>query len=450
MTTTDLLTATEAAKILGVSVGVVTRLSNQGRLRFEQVGARKVFRKSDLFELLNRDNLIQNPQDHYRKESFNPKLKAISFFSGAGGLDVGLENAGIESILYCEMNKECRMTLAKNRPNAALIGDISKFDGKKIREYARLDDDEEVDIMHGGPPCQAFSTAGARRAFDDARGNIFLQFLKIAKELRPRYLVIENVRGLLSTPFPLAPGGKPIKGGALKKVLDELDQMNYSTSFNLYNSANFGAAQIRERVIIIAKREGAAAPFLTPTHSDEEKWGLKPWVTFDEATAHLEGTEHDHLQFPERRLQYFRMLKEGQYWTSLPSDVQAAAMGKAYGLTGGRTGFYRRIAGNRPSPTLVTSPIMPATDLCHPRELRPLSAQEYKAVQGFPETWWIAGSTREKYRQIGNAVPVKLAEAIGRTLINDMTGNDFESSKWDSFPYSRYRLTSSRSWKYPG
>lgn len=445
--TPALLTAQEAARHLGASSSVVTRLSNTGQLAFDTVGARRVYRSQDLDAYLRRANLTAAPTDKERADAPLPSVVGLSFFSGAGGLDLGMEQAGVPSVLYCESNRECRMTLHHNRPDAALVGDISTVTADDVRAMARLPRDREIDVMFGGPPCQAFSTAGARRAFDDDRGNVFLRYLTLARQLRPRYLIIENVRGLLSTPFPLRPGGEPVRGGAMAKVINELDDMGYGVTFNLYNAANYGAAQIRERVILIAKRDGTRMPFLTPTHSNDEQWGLPSWRTFDDATRHLEGTEQHHSQFPEKRLRYFRMLSAGQCWNALPKDLQAEAMGKAYRLGGGKTGFYRRIAGDRPSPTLVTSPTMPATDLCHPRHLRPLSVEEYKAIQGFPDDWWIAGSVTDSYRQIGNAVPVELGEAIGAALLADMRGQSPAAEMdWTGFPYSRYAKTSHVTW----
>lgn len=443
----QLLTGVETAKLLGCSPAVVTRLANSGELPFERLGRRKCFRRADVVRYLRDHNLVEAPQDHPRISCDLPDIIGLSFFSGAGGLDLGLEQEGVESLLYCENNRESRMTISMNRPKSALVGDISKVTADGVRNYARIPEGRQIDVMFGGPPCQAFSTAGARRAFDDERGNIFLTYLDLASELQPEYLVIENVRGLLSTPFPVERGGAPIKGGAMRMVLARLEEMGYGVSFNLYNSANYGVPQIRERVILIAKRNGDILPWLEPTNSNDDKWGLPPWRTFDEATAHLKETEHQYNQFPPKRLKYFSMLGEGEYWTSLPKDVQPIAMGKAYELTGGRTGFYRRLNGSRPSPTLVTSPTMPATDLCHPRELRPLSVQEYKAIQGFPPEWKIAGKTSDIYRQVGNAVPVALGRAIGRTILADKAGTLLEKKEFRDFPFSRYRVTNHNLWK---
>lgn len=440
-----LLTGKEAAEYMGVSPSVITRLSNTGKLDCISVGARKAFKQSTVDSYLAQHNQEHAAADHCRKSTELPKIVALSFFTGAGGLDLGMEAAGIHSLLYCENNRECRMTINHNRPDAALIGDINQYEALDILRLANIPESRDVDVMFGGPPCQAFSTAGARRAFDDARGNVFLRFLKLAADIKPRYLVIENVRGLLSTPFPTEEGGKPVRGGAMRVILNKLDDMGYAVSFNLYNAANFGAAQIRERVVIIAKREGQPAAWLTPTNSSDAAWGLPQWNTFREVTKNIEQGSQHYIQFPEKRLKFFRMLKAGEYWTSLPKTAQREAMGKALDLGGGKTGFYRRLAWDRPSPTLVTSPIMKATDLCHPDELRPLSIEEYHVIQGFPDDWWIAGELSDIYRQIGNAVPVKLGEAIGQALINDMNGIP-NKSDWDDFPYSRYTHTSNKTW----
>lgn len=446
----NLLTKTEAAQQLGVSPSVITRLINTGKITTQTVGKRTVISRDALETYLTSANLIPAPNDRKRLEHSAQKPISLSFFSGAGGLDLGLERAGFTSLLFCENYREARMTISRNRPNAALLGDISSLTASSIRDAASIEE-SDIDVMAGGPPCQAFSTAGARRAFDDPRGNVFLKYISLAAELRPKYLVIENVRGLLSTPYPLEAGDQPAKGGALALILRHLNEMGYTATFNLYNAANFGSPQIRERVIIIAKRDGEAAPWLTPTHSNDaywqEKFGLQPWRTLRDALDQIPAnTNHLHTQFPEKRLKFFKLLSAGECWTSLPEELKPEAMGKSYGLTGGRTGFYRRLSFDRPSPTLVTSPTMPATDLCHPTELRPLSIQEYKEIQGFPQDWWIAGSPTDIYKQIGNAVPVELGEAVGIAIRNDMEGK-VPAAEFANFPFSRYKNTNQETWQ---
>lgn len=441
------LSTNDVAEMLGVTPQTVTRLARSSSIPCSIIGGRRLFEQADVIKYLNQKNLCFAPKNHPRLEDSVTDITAVSFFSGALGLDLGMERAGIKALLFCENDTKCRMTIESNRPGTALLGDINRVTAAEVYKFAGVNPARGIDVMFGGPPCQAFSTAGARRAFDDARGNVFLKYLSLAAEIRPQYLVIENVRGLLSTAYPMELEGKPVHGGAMNAVLRRLDAMGYGVSFNLYNAANFGAPQIRERVVLIAKKNGERVSWLTPTNSDDPSWGLPAWKTLGSVMENL-PEEHHYIQFPEKRLEYFRMLKEGDYWKNLPVDIQEEAMGKAYRLSGGKTGFFRRLRRDRPCPTLVTSPTMPATDLCHPLEDRPLSVEEYRAIQGFPRDWIIRGDITDIYRQIGNAVPVALGEAIGKTIIADIKGQpispDFD---YAHFPFSRYRNSSDATWK---
>jgi DNA (cytosine-5)-methyltransferase 1 len=379
----------------------------------------------------------------------NNDFIALSFFSGAMGLDLGLEQAGIHTRLVCEYDKWCQQTINTNRPNLPLISDIWNYDAKLIRKAAGLRHNQTIDLVHGGPPCQAFSTAGTRKSFEDQRGNVFLHFLEIALDLNPRYIVIENVRGLLSAPLQHRPhrlrdGLQPLvnrekAGGAIKLVIEILKSAGYSVSFNLYNAANFGSPQIRERVVMVCSRDGKRVQYLSPTHAENGAFDLLPWATFREAVSGLPG-EHHHVEFPEERLIYYRMLGPGEYWKHLPPEMQIEALGKSYFSGGGKTGFFRRISWDRPAPTLVTHPAMPATDLGHPEEDRPLSVEEYKRIQEFPDTWAIAGSVIQQYKQIGNAVPLSLGRAIGNVLLANDRGIELPIPP--GFRFSRYRNTS--------
>jgi DNA (cytosine-5)-methyltransferase 1 len=386
------------------------------------------------------------------KESF----LALSFFTGAMGLDLGLERAGISTVLASEIDEPTRKTIAGNRPGIELIGDLRNYTAKEIRRLAKLPPKREIDLVFGGPPCQAFSTAGKRQAFEDQRGNVFLKFIDLILDLQPRYAVIENVRGLLSAPLAHRPHSHrghtfpPLtsteeRGGALSFILEMLRVGGYEVSFNLYNSANFGAPQIRERVVVLCSRDGQRLPYLSPTHSRDDQFRLKPWRTFREVTSTLPKTPCDHVRFPEKRLRFYRMLKEGQNWRDLPEELQHEALGNSYFSGGGKTGFLRRLAWDKPSPTLVTHPAMPATDLAHPEEDRPLSVQEYKRLQEFPDSWKVVGSLTDQYRQLGNAVPTSLGLAIGKLLLAHDAGRKIKNIP--EFPYSRYRGTDETSWQ---
>ena len=168
-------------------------------------------------------------------------------------------------------------------------------------------------------------------------------------------------------------------------------------------------------------------------------------MTFKQAVKDLNTDEQEFIKFPEKRLKYYRLLTAGENWKSLPEELQKEAMGKSFYSGGGKTGFLRRLAWNKPSPTLVTHPAMPATDLAHPDDNRPLSVAEYKRLQQFPNKWEIEGSLLDKYKQIGNAVPVGLGYAIGKHLLKLMNGEEIQN--FDGFKYSRYNRTSDREWR---
>ena len=441
----NLLTIQDVADKLKVTPQYARKLIKEEKLRATKLGSQWVVNSDDLDKYIQEYDVIIEPDDHARGNGDIPEIVALSFFSGAMGLDIGMKNGGISALLACEFNKYCRMTIAANEPNIALIGDINKYEPDEILRMANIPEGRNVDVIFGGPPCQAFSTAGARRALADERGNVFLRYIEIVEKIRPTYVVIENVRGLLSAPYPYKDITEPIKGGALCVILDRLKEAGYTISFELYNAANFGAPQIRERVVMIGKLGGAKVPYLSPTHDESGRYGLLPWITLREAVEDIEDKPHHYVEFPEKRLKYYRMLKEGQYWKDLPKDVQEEAMGATLKLGGGKTGFFRRVAFGRPSPTLVTDPTMPATDLCHPIENRPLSVEEYSRIQGFPDDWEICGPINEQYKQIGNAVPIKLGEAIARTIIADMNGEVLPVYK--GYAFSRYKNTSDITWQ---
>ena len=384
-------------------------------------------------------------------------INNLSFFSGALGLDLGFESVGINPLITCDYDKHCRNTIFLNRPELPVLEDILNYTASDIRKTAGLKKGQRPTIVSGGPPCQAFSTAGKRRAFNDPRGNVFLYFIDLALELDPEYIVIENVRGLLSAPLQHKPHSERVErnspvsleetpGSALAYVVNLLESGGYNLSFNLYNAANYGVPQKRERVILIGTKNKNKVPFLRPTHSEDGVFDLKRWVTFVEAVHDLNNSEMTGLSFPEKRLVYYRMLKSGQYWKDLPSEeIKMKALGKSYFSGGGKTGFLRRLDWDKPSPTLVTHPAMPATDLAHPEEDRPLSIQEYKRIQQFPDDWMLAGGITQQYKQLGNAVPVGLGAAVGKTILDHMN-NEVISDNLMGFPYSRYKYTDDESW----
>ena len=446
----------DAAKQLGVSPQRIRTLCREEKVLSEKIGGTWIVDQQSLDELsLTSSHKIVEDHPAYNMKIQRPKRPiALSFFSGAMGMDIGLENAGFDIRLACEVDKYCRQTIALNKPDTALLGDINDYDASDVLQAANLTSKDDIDLIVGGPPCQAFSTAGKRQGFNDDRGNVFLKYIDLALSLNPKYLVIENVRGLLSCPMEHRPHEQrgddypdlsedEMKGGALNFIISKLKKSGYGYSFNLYNAANFGTPQTRERVIIICSRDNVTPPYLQPTHSENADYGLPKWRTLKPQIKSI--TQHEHLNFPEKRLKYYRLLKPGQNWRSLPVELQKEAMGKSFYSGGGKTGFLRRLAWDKPAPTLVTHPAMPATDLAHPTEDRPLSIQEYKRIQEFPDNWVLAGPLIQQYKQVGNAVPVSMGMAVGKlikALINKESVTPFLN-----FKYSRYKNTATQEWE---
>ncbi len=445
----------EASVILKISSQRIRELCRAGAIESQKIGGTWVLSSQSVNRYgIKTSHMVVEDHSIIESQKRSKKPIALSFFSGAMGFDIGLERAGFDIRLACEFDKHCRQTISLNKPNTALLGDIINYSKNDVLKAAGLSTSDDVDLIVGGPPCQAFSTAGKRQAFNDERGNVFLKYISLSLEIRPKFIVIENVRGLLSCPMEHRPHNQrgkdfpdlskdELKGGALNFVLSQIEKAGYKFSFNLYNSANFGTPQVRERVIIICSRDGDTPPYLEPTHSEDGSFNLPKWRTFRSCVQGIH--QHHHLNFPDKRLKYYKLLKPGQNWRNLPSDLQLEAMGKSYYSGGGKTGFLRRLSWDKPSPTLVTHPAMPATDLAHPIENRPLSIEEYKRVQQFPDDWELAGPLIQQYKQIGNAVPVGLGQAVGKLLIKLIDGK--EVKLFEGFKFSRYKNTSHTDWK---
>src|SRR5690554_3216076 len=319
-----IITIKDTAQILNLTSQQVRNLCRENKLEAEKIGATWILTREivENYKSINNCGITDDKSFEQMEVTENSLFKqpvALSFFSGAMGLDLGIEKAGFKTLLACEVDKACRKTILKNRPKLALIGDINDYSADDIRKKAGLSNQDEIDLVVGGPPCQAFSTAGNRKGFNDERGNVLITYINRIVELKPRFAVIENVRGILSASLKHRPHDqrgkdfpplemRELKGGALLFILNELRDNGYAISFNLYNSANFGTPQKRERVIIVASRDGERLPYLTPTHDEKGKFGLPVWKNFRSAVENLPKSGLNHLNFPEKRIKYYKML----------------------------------------------------------------------------------------------------------------------------------------------
>ncbi|MBN4081986.1 DNA cytosine methyltransferase, partial [Beggiatoa alba] len=201
------ITIKEAADLLNISVQRVRTLCRSKAIPAKKFGRSWIIDSNNLkyYGIKSAHMIAEDHPSYDATSEANNKPIALSFFSGAMGLDLGLEKSGFDIRLACEVDKFCRQTIALNKPNMALLGDINLYSKNDILDAAGLNDSDDIDLMVGGPPCQAFSTAGKRKAFNDDRGNVFIKYIDLALELKPKYLVIENVRGLMSCPLEHRP-----------------------------------------------------------------------------------------------------------------------------------------------------------------------------------------------------------------------------------------------------
>jgi len=368
----------------------------------------------------------------------------FSLFTCGMGMDLGFEKAGFETVYTNDIAKFACDTIRANRPKILCDeGDIAEISTDGILQKTNLRKGE-TDVIIGGPPCQSFSTAGMRKGFHDKRGITLLEFIRVVKEIRPKFFIFENVAGLKSmakkhVPFyeritkeekELSKEQKP--GSLFQEILTEFQKIpGYQVEWTILNAADFGVPQKRKRLILIGSRVvdpkqifqeiQNSAKWADPRVAQKEK--KIPWRTLRDALDGLEDSTKECTKFPKWG-KYLKHVPPGGCWVDLPNEIKKEAMGgaadtddpKRKGKQGGRRGFFRRLSWDNPSPTLVTSPSQLATCICHPDEDRPLTVKEYARIQGFPDDWEFVGSTSQKYRMIGEAVPVKLAEVIAKTI----------------------------------
>jgi DNA (cytosine-5)-methyltransferase 1 len=324
--------------------------------------------------------------------------KSIELFAGAGGLALGFEEAGFENKLVLDNDMNCINTLKHNRPNWNVICSYA--------ETYNYFFNEEIDVVTGGFPCQTFSHAGKRQGFDDIRGTAFHGFAKAIGEIKPKMFVAENVRGLATHD----------KGFTLQTILSVFGRQGYNVKYEVLNSIHYHVPQKRERTIIIGIRNDINNPndYEFPSKSNDV-------ITVGIALYNVpfsEGMEYSHA-----KRNILAQVPEGGNWRDLPKQVAKDYMKKTYMNGGGNTGVAKRLCFREPSPTIVCSPMQKTTERCHPIETRPLTIRESARIQTFPDNWEFTGSIASQYKQIGNAVPVRMALAIGvsvRTFLDTL------------------------------
>ncbi len=415
MVINDYYSLSEAAEVLGKSKETLRRWDRDGKLDAvrEPVSNYRVYRKEDINSLIEPllseiDNNIDNTEVPLKD------YKVLELFAGAGGLAIGLEQSGIKCIALNEIDKWACKTLRENRPKwNVLEGDIKEFSFTKYKN--------EVEIVTGGFPCQAFSYAGKKLGLEDARGTLFYEFARVVKEVNPLICVGENVKGLLSHD----------KGKTLQGMISILDEIGYNVvPVQVLKAINYNVPQKRERLILVGIRKDIDVEYEYPTPYNviyNLSDALKKGELYDKDVPRSEGSK-----YPEHKKQVLDLVPPKGYWRDLPLDIQKKYMGKSFYLGGGKTGMARRIGWDEPSLTLTCSPAQKQTERCHPDETRPFTVREYARIQTFPDEWEFDGSISQQYKQIGNAVPCNLGKELGYSIIKFLNSVYSKSNKSES------------------
>lgn len=330
-------------------------------------------------------------------------FRSVELFAGAGGLALGLEKAGFAPALLNEIDKDACATLSANRPDWPVVkGDVSELNFEHLAG--------QVDFLSGGFPCQAFSYAGQKAGFEDTRGTLFFEFARAIREIQPRVFLGENVRGLLNHE----------EGRTVETIKNVLRGLGYTLiEPKVLKAIFYKVPQKRERLFFIGVRNDfaeCAKAFSWPSPYRRIlnlRDALKAGELFETDVPESAGQK-----YPERKKEILSQVPAGGYWRDLSDELQREYMMRSYFLGGGKTGMARRLSWEQPSLTLTCAPAQKQTERCHPEETRPLTVREYARVQTFPDDWAFSGSTSSQYKQIGNAVPVNLAYAVGRRLVH--------------------------------
>lgn len=327
------------------------------------------------------------------------RFKTIELFAGAGGLALGVEKAGFDTIGLIEFDHDACDTLRANRPHWNVIeGDIANVTSKNLEEMFSIKKGE-LDLLSGGAPCQAFSYAGKRLGLEDARGTLFYHYAKFLRQLQPKMFLFENVKGLLTHD-----GGK-----TYKLITSIFKDSGYRIVMQVLNAWDYGVPQKRERLITIGIREDLSDKL---SFNFPKKHDYRPVLR----DILLDCPKSEGASYSEYKKKIFDLVPAGGYWRDIAPEVAKGYMKSCWDMEGGRTGILRRLSLDEPSLTVLTSPSQKQTDRCHPIESRPFTIRENARCQTFPDEWQFCGGIGAKYKQVGNAVPVNLAFDIASEI----------------------------------
>ena len=390
------------ADILGTSIATAQKWGESGVYSYHtDEKGKKGFHMEELTSIPSIRQMLETRWDEEAQVTPLRDFTSVELFAGAGGLAIGMHLAGFRHVLLNEMDAMACQTLRRNHPEwNVLEGDIHQVDFTPLRGH--------VDFLSGGFPCQAFSYAGKKGGLDDARGTLFFELARAVREIQPKVFMGENVKGLLSHD----------DGRTLEVIRNAIAELGYTlVEPRVLKAIMYQVPQKRERLILVAIRNDIAQQV-------QFRWPdpYKRVMTLRDAfyageLFPVDVPVSDGQAYPEKKRRVMEMVPEGGDWRDLPEEVQKEYMGASFYLGGGKTGMARRLSLDEPSLTLTCAPAQKQTERCHPIETRPLTVREYARIQTFPDEWRFEGNLTAQYKQIGNAVPVNLSYAIGRSLI---------------------------------
>lgn len=384
------LKRTDLKECAGISFNVLARMGKDEAVSMESIEKICIALNCDIGDMME---IVD--ESSKQKKGF----KTIELFAGAGGLALGIEKAGFDTISLVEFDKAAADTLKCNRPNWNVIcDDIANISCLNLEEYYGLEKGE-LDLLSGGAPCQSFSYAGKRLGLEDARGTLFYHYAKFLDKLQPKMFLFENVKGLLTHN----------KGKTFQTILDIFKQSGYTIfpgQIKVLNAWDYGVPQKRERLITIGIRNDL---------SDKIKFEFPAPHKYKPVLRDvlLDCPKSEGSSYSEYKRKIFELVPPGGYWRDIPEDIAREYMKSCWYMEGGRTGILRRLSLDEPSLAVLTSPSQKQTDRCHPLEARPFTIRENARCQTFPDDWQFCGSVGQQYKQVGNAVPVNLAYEIG-------------------------------------
>lgn len=322
------------------------------------------------------------------------QYKVIDLFAGVGGLSMGFDDNGFVTVMANDFDQDAANTFKLNHPHVKFIdGDVAKIDERLIRKTIG---GTEVDVMMGGIPCQSFSMAGRRIRkgidhSDDPRHFLYKEYFRLLDIMKPKVAIIENVKGILSSH----------NGEIMKEILISFENHGYKADYKLLDASDYGVPQARQRVIIIANRINQENIF--PNKHDKK-------IPVGDVLKNIpeSAKNHEKRYLSGKTLERVKLIKPGQNWTFLPTEMQTKSI---------HSGAYGRIDPTKPSKTLTTRFDTPSVGyVTHPDEDRTLTVREGARIQTFPDDFVFTGARMQQYKQVGNAVPVKLGYELSKGI----------------------------------